>query len=135
MNHPNSRAKSNNCSTLCTREIYVKSFTEKSKYTKDSNIKYIAYTDEPGRPDIRAHFNLTGCAVVMAKSTDVSTNLKLRRVFAWHDFRKGVVLFKYSVEVRTGEGRILTGSRNILVRLTIKKVDGNWMVTSIYEPT
>ena len=111
-------------------------YIEESTYNQDpeaySSVQgknYIPY--DPNIPNIYAHFNFTGH--FSANESEIKTDLNLWRIFAWHNFSKGTMWIKYSVEVFNANGERLTGSWDVTVRLSIQKTDGEWVVTHIDE--
>jgi len=118
----------------CT-DVYITEdvYHEDPQYYDDSNLNYITYKYDPAKPDIFARYNITGGGMILDNSTDVTTDLKLTRIFAWHNFNHGTIWFKYSVYVKDAEGKLIMGSKDIPVRMSIQKVDGAWEVTAIYE--
>lgn len=62
-----------------------------------------------------------------------SVNIKVRRLFVLHNFRKGIVWVKYSYIAYDKEGNILAGTNNILSKWYIEKKNGRWKVVKIEE--
>jgi len=99
-----------------------------------SNVNYIVYKDNPAQPNLFAHFNISGSASHAVNSNEVSTNLKINRVFAWHSFTKGTVWIRYSIEIYDKNGELITGSWDVPVIISIKKNNDKWEVIQISEP-
>jgi hypothetical protein len=52
---------------------------------------------------------------------------------ALHNFSKGAIWFKYSVQVKNADGEMITGVWGVPVKMYIEKINGHWIVTDIYE--
>ena len=100
----------------------------------DPSINYVVYTRDPTRPNINARYSVVNHSAKTKYIEEIDIDLKLWRVFAWHNFRNGTLWFRYSVAVTDKEGQMITGSLNIPVRLSIERVDGSWVFTDLYEP-
>ena len=118
----------------CT-DIYIDDNTY-SKYPEgftDSNFNYIVYHRDLSKPNIHARYNITGQAISRIGSMEVRTDLKLRQVFSWHNFKQGSFWFTYSVIVYDENGDSITGSMNAPVKMIIIKNNGAWEVIEIFE--
>ena len=99
----------------------------------DPTVNYIIYQNDHEVPILYAHFNITSHSKATMHLEDVNIDLKLRRVFALHDFRRGTLWIKYSLFVTDKEGVSITGLKNVPVKLAIQKVNGAWEVIDLYE--
>ena len=66
-------------------------------------------------------------------NSNYTINLEVKRVYAIHNFKTGYLWIKYSVVVLDKTGNIMTSSKNIPVKLKIKKNKSNWEVIRIDE--
>ena len=114
-------------------------YIEETVYNRNpedySGLDIIAYLHDPQKPDIYAHFNFTGRAAKLAGSKDVFTDLKLKRVFAWHNFKKGTIWINYTVVVYglVPNSDPIAGKWGVSAKLSIKKTGDFWEVTGISE--
>jgi hypothetical protein len=114
------------------------SYVEKSIYEEFPEAflgdNYILYQNDPNRYNIYALFNYTARGISFGQTTDVYTNLKLYRVFTWHNFNKGTLWLNFSVGVIDNKKKkLINGAADIPVRLEILKENGVWVVTDFYE--
>ena len=86
----------------------------------DPNVNYIVYEKDPGRPNLYAHFNITHHSTATKHLEDVNIDLRLSRLFEWHNFNRGTVWIMYSVYVSDKDGNHIFGSKDIPVRLSIR---------------
>lgn len=98
-------------------------------YLNTEGRDYVPY--DSNIPNLNAHFNFTGH--FSSNESEVTTELKLQRVFAWHNFSKGILWIKYSVEIYNEQGERISGSWDVPVKLSIQKKDGEWIITHIDE--
>ena len=124
-------------SAFYCHDFYVADFQyEPEKYPElyaDPNVNYVIYKLDPQNPNIFAHYNVTRHSEKTKYLDEVSIDLKLCRVFTWHNFKAGTLWFRYSLTVTDKNGDIITGGWDVPVRMTIKRDDGKWNITSIYE--
>jgi hypothetical protein len=119
----------------CTDYHVDEATSKKSEsFIDDMGMKHLLYKKDPEIVNINDYFNKTGDAISIAKTKEINTNLKLQRVFAWHNFNKGTLWIKYSFIATNSSGKTITGSWNVPVKLTIERVNGKWEVTDIHEP-
>ena len=93
----------------------------------DYNIIFI--DDDKFNNNIKAHFN----ELHEYNNSNYTINLEVKRVYAIHNFKTGYLWIKYSVVVLDKTGNIMTSSKNIPVKLKIKKNNSNWEVIRIDE--
>ena len=99
------------------------------QFSSSQEKNYIPY--DSNIPNLNAHFNIAG---IFHSSTDkVHVELDLRRIFAWHNFYKGTLWIKYSVEVLNENGEIISGSWKVPVKISIQKEAGKWVAIDIDE--
>ena len=60
-------------------------------------------------------------------------DLTLIRLFTIHNFQRGFIYVYYSCEVYDESGELLTGSRSIITRWEIEKLNGEWEIMKIFE--
>jgi len=120
------------CSDFYVEESFFKPNEYPDLYA-DPDVNYVIYKNDPEKPNIYAHFNITSHSVATKHLDQVNIELKLRRIFTWHNFSQGTVWIKYSVYVTDRDGNPIFGSADIPVKLTIQRVDGKWEVTGLYE--
>jgi hypothetical protein len=98
----------------------------------DPNTNYIIYPDSQLHRNLYARYNTT-----QNRGTryfdQCHIYLKLNRIFAWHNFKKGSLWFKYTRVVYDFNGNDIFGSKDIPVKLSIEKVNGQWEVVEIKE--
>ncbi len=99
----------------------------------DPNVHYIIYKDNPNKPNLYAHFNITNNSIDTKHLSEVKIDLKLHRIFAWHNFTKGTLWINYSVIVTDKEGNDVYAGVDIPVRLSLQRLNGKWEVTDLYE--
>jgi hypothetical protein len=107
--------------------------TEYPDLYADPNVHYVIYKYDPDKPNIYAHFNITSHSIATKHLDEVNIELKLHRIFTWHNFNKGTLWIKYTVMVSDKKGNHIFGGKDIPVRLSIQKINGKWGVTSLYE--
>jgi hypothetical protein len=100
---------------------------------KDTNIKFIEYSDNDYKTNLYAHFNRTNRLREDMYLDQLKIDLKLKRVYTWHNFKSGYLWIKFSADVKDQNGEIISGSGNTPVKMDIKKVNGKWIVTNIDE--
>ena len=116
-------------------------YVEESRYDPTGNpdryavqdINYIIYQHDSEQPNIHARYNITRHSEETIHLDKVNINLKLYRIFTWHNFIKGTLWFKYTVIVTDKNDVTIFGGYDIPVRLTIERINGRWNVTSLYE--
>jgi len=99
----------------------------------NQKVNYIIYKNDTDNPNIFAHFNVTSHSEKTMYLDEVNIDLEIYRVFTWHNFKKGTLWLRYSLVVTDDNDDIITGSWRVPVRLSIERVDGVWLTTSIYE--
>jgi len=99
----------------------------------DPEVNYVVYEYDPDKPNIYARYNVTNHSVETKYFDDVDINLKLYRIFTWHNFLKGTLWFRYSVVVTDKDGVRIFGGWDVPVKLTIEKANGKWEITKLYE--
>jgi hypothetical protein len=111
-------------------------FYDPKKYN-DPNLNYVVYEADTLWQNIYAYYNVTRYLSMHSEETryidQADIDLKLHRLFTWHNFRRGKLWFTYSIVVADVRGRHVQGSWDIPVKLTIEKVKGVWSVTDIDE--
>ena len=100
---------------------------------KLKNSNKILYDMENYPGNIKRTFNYTAIAINISGTTDVVTSLKMFPYIALHNFSKGAIWFKYSVQVKNVDGEMITGVWGVPVKMYIEKINGHWIVTDIYE--
>jgi hypothetical protein len=111
-------------------------FYDQKKYN-DPNLNYVVYESDTLWQNIYAYYNITRVLSLHSEETryidQADIDLKLHRLFTWHNFRRGKLWFIYSIEVTDARRRSVKGAWDIPVKLTIEKVKGVWSVTDIEE--
>ncbi|MCU6718914.1 hypothetical protein OCV67_03060 [Porcipelethomonas ammoniilytica] len=103
-----------------------------SKYYNNQDIddyNIIFVDDDKFNNNIKSHFN----ELHEYNNSNYTINLEVKRVYTIHDFKSGYLWIKYSVVVLDKTGNIMTSSKNIPVKLKIKKNKSNWEVIRIDE--
>ncbi|MBQ6878446.1 MAG: hypothetical protein IJO22_08640 [Oscillospiraceae bacterium] len=118
-------------STVFDTTDYVDENIFSQEEIKNSNMVLCDMENYPG--NIKRNFNYTATAINISGTTDVVTSLKMFPYVALHNFSKGVVWFKYSVQVKNVDGEMITGVWGVPVKMYIEKINGHWIVTDIYE--
>ena len=70
----------------------------------------------------------------ISKEDNSNVELKLYPIAMIHNFKDGYVWMNYSITITDKSGEIIAGSWDIPIKITLKKVDGIWYLTNIYEP-
>jgi hypothetical protein len=115
-------------------DYYIDDLRYNPQVYDDLGINYIVYKFGTAKNNIYAHFNVTSHSEETKYLDQVNIDLKLHRLFAWHNFKKGKLWMKYSIEVTDERKNHIQGAWDIPVKLAIEKVNGVWSVTDIDEP-
>ena len=83
-----------------------------------------------GKPDLFFLYNSTRYTLGV---DEFDADISVHRLFAWHNFKKGILWFEYTRNIKDKEGNILIGSGTASVKLTMEKINGKWEVVDIYE--
>lgn len=62
-----------------------------------------------------------------------SATANVKRIFVWHDLRKGVMFINYSCEIFGNNNKLIYGSSNVCAKWYIEKRNGHWIVTDVEE--
>ena len=98
----------------------------------DPDVNYVTYIRDSEKPNIYARYNVTS-SHIGNPSDEVNRELKLFRVFTWHNFQSGKLWFRYTIVVTDKDGNPLYGGWDIPVKLTIERENGAWEITDLYE--
>lgn len=62
-----------------------------------------------------------------------NTDLKIKRIFVLHNFKKGVMYVKYSYIAYDTNDELITGSSDVISKWYIEKKNNRWKVVDIEE--
>ena len=101
-------------------------------------MNYILYDGSARNPsfDLFRKFNITRRIIEWELGNNLTTEISVRRRFAWHNFHLGMLYFDYNVEIIDSDGKTVFQMDNSRtpVEVTIqKKRDGHWRILQAYE--
>ena len=99
----------------------------------DPNIEYVPFTRKDPEVLIKGHFNKRRLLPEGVAFEDCVFDIKVTRIFAWHNFHEGYLWIMYTCIVSLSDGTIWLSSRNIPVKLTIERRGDHWVATDIFE--
>lgn len=71
---------------------------------------------------------------VFQKSVELgSANLRLVRLFVWHNFKEGYIWAVYSYQAYDPEGNLITASHLVPTKWKIHKENSQWEIVEIFE--
>ena len=84
--------------------------------------------------NIDYHFNMLGKIIFSDKNiNNMTIKASATPVCSLWGLTKATVWIKYSAYVIDQEGEIVTGSKNVIVKISYYKKDGKWIVNNIEE--
>lgn len=63
----------------------------------------------------------------------LNAELKLFQIASVHNFKTGYVWMKYTLTITDKTGEEVSGSWHVPIKFAVKKIDGQWYITKIYE--
>jgi hypothetical protein len=120
-------------------DYHIADFAYDPEVDNDPNINYVVYEDDTLGQNIYAFYNVTRYIAVRFGNTvsldQINIDLKLHRLFAWHNFKRGKLWMAYTLELTKKDGEHINASSWYPpTKLTIERVNGVWSVTDIDEP-
>jgi hypothetical protein len=120
-------------------DYYISDHWYDPKVDNDPNVNYVVYEEGTLGRNIYAFYNIPRYLVLrLGKTTSldqVNIDLKLCRLFAWHNFIRGKLWMAYTLELTGKDGKYINAwGWYPPTKLTIERVNGVWSVTDIDEP-
>lgn len=126
------------CEDYYLSETLINSYESKDLIHKNPEINFIFYNENEYNSNLYVHLNLLRKYNILHLD-QYNIVCEVKRNYTIHNFKEGYIWLNYNLNIKPKDlnkcdNPNMKSGGNFLIKLKIKKIDGNWSVVKIWTP-